>query len=78
MHFILIWHLLSFPKLHEEFFNDKHESMFGYTQQGMNWQTTWYYVNHSSDKPNVAAHSTGHPRVQKYISVSLVALHDLL
>ena len=27
--------------LHNEFFNDKHESMFGYTQQGMNWQTTW-------------------------------------
>jgi hypothetical protein len=34
----------------------------------MNWQTTWYYVNHSSDNPNVTAHSTGHPRVQKYIT----------
>ena len=55
--------------LHNEFFNDEHESMFGYTQQGMNWQTTWYYVNHSSDNSNVAAHSTGHPRVQKYITL---------
>tara|TARA_Y100000592_G_scaffold14477_1_gene20579 strand:+ start:752 stop:1252 length:501 start_codon:yes stop_codon:yes gene_type:complete len=57
------------PNFKKEWFDDQHPALFAYTQVGMNWQTTWYYVNHSEDNPNVSANSTGHPRVLKYIAL---------
>lgn len=54
-------------KLYDDFFNGKYESMWAYTNQGMNWQTNWFFVNHSYE-PNVDTISMKHPRKMKYVS----------
>ena len=55
----------------EDSFNwtDKMGPVWMYTMENLNWQTTWYFVNHSLENPNVSVHSTGHPRVFKYITL---------
>tara|TARA_B110000977_G_scaffold57399_1_gene77911 strand:- start:330 stop:818 length:489 start_codon:yes stop_codon:yes gene_type:complete len=38
-----------------------------YTTKGLNWQTTWFFQNHS-DNPNVDGFATDNPRLFKFIT----------
>ena len=61
--------VMNSSNLYDNFLQGKYGDLWAYTQKGMNWQTTWYFVNHSLENPNVSVHSTGHPRVFKYITL---------
>ena len=50
---------------------DTWDSSYGpiwmYTRKGFNWQTTWYFQNHS-DKPNVNCFTTKDPKIFKLVA----------
>ena len=49
-------------------YNNSDKSIWAYTNEGMNWQTTWYFCNHSV-KPSVSIFSIdNNPRLFRYIA----------
>ena len=45
--------VMNSSNLYDNFLQGKYGDLWEYTQKGMNWQTTWYFVNHSLENPNV-------------------------
>ncbi len=71
---VLEWILESQPhagsEVCEDSFNwtDKMGPVWMYTMENLNWQTTWFFQNHSTN-PNVIMETTSNPRLFKYYAI---------